>query len=622
MAFIRNTLQKHNTLALIISISAMFLIQAFFSEKACAYPFTEENRLDMNSADEFDFMDIYELDMLSAERIVKFRNENGPFSKEEDLLKFMPEDAFLDVLESIEIGTFRAPNLNGYSGNSYSDFTMDVDKKNSMTSHGRYNFNFGDTVDLRFAFGKDTAESNLKLTEKHLNYYFYTDSYLKKDYVIESSPAVKKVKVQTKKDEEIQKNDFEYLDNYFSQKVMVGRKKRKKIQGLYETNLDEANKYILVKKKKPKEAEEEPADEAEKPAEETKAKTDKAAKPEDNLVKDVKLDIPDYNKNRNMTSEIDVKRRMSDTKYISSVLTIGDVMVPQGKFPLIPLHRTENSGLKFKKYFQNFDFTAIGTKASERDTERLGGSLNFYLQDNTRLGARVEKLWNNDRNQQTDYVHLYGAGKLENINVYGEMQSVFNGADSVFAEAMSKFNNVSVTTRILSVKENYTNFTQGQPYSFDGQFTTFLRMNYNFSNISSFAASYQESDMKRNDPDEDYGKYKISKFRFLLYPTVKTRILMTYADEKDPLDIANNIFSTSVRYAYKPKISLIGKFYIKDNDINTSAGRNSETSLEWQRRVKDNLKIILKYSNLWDESKLNTPEEFTNLFKIGYYRNF
>jgi hypothetical protein len=98
--------------------------------------------------------------------------------------------------------------------------------------------------------------------------------------------------------------------------------------------------------------------------------------------------------------------------------------------------------------------------------------------------------------------------------------------------------------------------------------------------------------------------------------------MLTYIDERTPENIFNSTFATSLRYVYKPRIYLIGKFAIKDNDVDAPAGRTSESSLEWQRRVSSNLKIILKYINLWDEQKLNTQDEFTNVIKVAYYRNF
>ena len=98
--------------------------------------------------------------------------------------------------------------------------------------------------------------------------------------------------------------------------------------------------------------------------------------------------------------------------------------------------------------------------------------------------------------------------------------------------------------------------------------------------------------------------------------------MFTYMDEHTPLNIFNSTFATSLRYVYKPKIYLIGKFAIKDNDVDAPAGRSSEASVEWQRRVNNNLKVMIKYINLWDEQKLNTADEFTNVIKLAYYRNF
>ncbi len=606
MAFIRNKIQRLIILALFIS--------ALLPGSAFGYPFTENRRLDLNSADEFDFMDIYEMDFLSAEKAVKFRSENGPYTKEEDLLKFIPQDSFMDVFETIEVGSMKSPKYNFFNGNSYSEYGFDPNGRNTSTNYSRYNVYFDDAADLRLSFGQDSDESRINVKEKFVNFYYYTDSYLKKGYKIESAPSIRKIKTPVASNEESQKSNFEYLDGYFAQKVMVGRKKRKKVNGLFESNLETPEKYFLVKKKKKTEDETEAAEEAKnQPAEDMK---------KDEVIKDIKLDLPDYKKNGGTPGEESARKRTDEVKLLSSVLTLGDVMFPQGKYPLIDLHRTKNSGLKYKKYFQNFDFSVIGSKLSEVNENRLGGNLNFRLQENTSIGGRVEKLWDNDYNHSIDYLHFYGSGKLDNVSVYGEMQNVFNGAESIFAEAMSGFRDINLTTRILSVKENFSETSVTAPYSFDGQFTTFLRLNYNFSDIASFATSFQSSDLKRNNPDDDWGTRKISKFRFLLYPTDKTRMMLTYVDERTPDDIANNIFMTSVRYKYRQSIYLIGKFAITDNDVNSAAGRVSDTSLEWQRRIKTNLKVILKYQNLWDESKLNTDDEFTNIIKFAYFRNF
>jgi len=607
MAFIRNKI--HLFIITVILLSALPYGSAF------GYPFTEERRLDLNSADEFDFMDIYEMDFLSAEKAVKFRTDNGPFTKEEDLLKFIPRDSFLDVFETVEVGSMKSPKYNFYNGNSYSEYGMDPNGRNTATSHSRYNIYFNDAVDLRVSFGQDSDESSMKVKEKFINFYYYTDSYLKKGYVIESSPSARKIKTPVASNEDIQKSNFDYLDGYFSQKVMVGRKKRKKVNGLFETNLETPEKYFLVKKKK------KTGDEIEAEEEEAKKQPVKEEKNEE-LVKDIKLDLPDYKRNPGSPSGGPAEKRTDEVRLLSSVLTLGDVMFPQGKYPLIDLHRTRNAGLKYKKYFQNFDFSVIGSKLSDLNEHRIGGNLNFRLQENTSIGGRVEKLWDNDYNHNIDYLHFYGSGKLDNVSVYGEMQNVFNGAESIFAEAMSGFRDINLTTRILSVKENFSETKITAPYSFDGQFTTFLRLNYNFSDIASFATSFQSSDLQRNNPDEYWGTQKISKFRFLLYPTGKTRIMTTYVDERTPDDIINNIFMTSVRYKYRQSIYLLGKFAIKDNDVNAPAGRVSDTSLEWQRRIKTNLKLILKYQNLWDESRLNTDDEFTNIIKFAYFRNF
>ncbi|HNY12248.1 MAG TPA: hypothetical protein PKK26_11710, partial [Candidatus Wallbacteria bacterium] len=555
-----------------------------------------------------------EMDFLSAEKAVKFRSENGPYTKEEDLLKFIPQDSFMDVFETIEVGSMKSPKYNFFNGNSYSEYGFDPNGRNTSTNYSRYNVYFDDAADLRLSFGQDSDESRINVKEKFVNFYYYTDSYLKKGYKIESAPSIRKIKTPVASNEESQKSNFEYLDGYFAQKVMVGRKKRKKVNGLFESNLETPEKYFLVKKKKKTEDETEAAEEAKnQPAEDMK---------KDEIIKDIKLDLPDYKKNGGTPGEESARKRTDEVKLLSSVLTLGDVMFPQGKYPLIDLHRTKNSGLKYKKYFQNFDFSVIGSKLSEVNENRLGGNLNFRLQENTSIGGRVEKLWDNDYNHSIDYLHFYGSGKLDNVSVYGEMQNVFNGAESIFAEAMSGFRDINLTTRILSVKENFSETSVTAPYSFDGQFTTFLRLNYNFSDIASFATSFQSSDLKRNNPDDDWGTRKISKFRFLLYPTDKTRMMLTYVDERTPDDIANNIFMTSVRYKYRQSIYLIGKFAITDNDVNSAAGRVSDTSLEWQRRIKTNLKVILKYQNLWDESKLNTDDEFTNIIKFAYFRNF
>jgi|GEM_PF-7073117 len=625
MAFIHskniyNNVNVPPVILMIIALHCLFFPFAALAADAgyiVAEPFTEERRLDLNSADEFDFMDIYELDMLAAEKAVGFRRENGPFTKEEDLLNFIPQDAFLDIFETVEVGSLKSPQLNLFNGNSFTDYFYDIDKKESLSSYSRYNLNFGDTMDLRLAFGQTSGENHLYIKEKFVNIYYYSDSYLKKGYVIESSPAKQKIKIARETDEEIRKKDIEFLDGYFSEKVMLGRRKRKKINGLYETNLESYKKYILVKKKK--KTDEEPLQE------DNAAQADAGAAEKkdggEELVKSVKLDMPSYDAPAK-TSEVSVSGGAEKPKVLSMVLTLGDVMLPQGRHPLINLHRNNNSGLKFKKYFQNFDFSLIGTKLADKNQQRIGSGLNFSLSENSRIGGRVEKIWDNNYNHNIDYVHLYGMGRVENTSVYGEFQNVFNGAESIFAEAMSGFRDVNLTTRILSVKENYTDPLVVAPYSFDGQFSTFLRMNYNISGRASFATSYNVSELKKNDPDEDYGTQKITKYRFLLYPNQKSRIMLTYVDERTPLDILNNTFMTSLRYAYKPKISIIGKFAIKDEDVSSPAGRTSESSVEWQRRVSNNLKLIFKYINVWDENKLNTSDEFTNIIKCAYYRNF
>lgn len=604
---------KRSIIAAALILSAFSLI-AFQAGAAEAYPFTENRRLDLNSADEFDFMDAYELDFLAAEKAVKWRNENGPYAKEEDLLQFVPRDAFLDIFETIEVGTMKSPKYNNFNGNVYSDFDLDLDKSKSHSYYSRYNLTFGEAVDARVAFGEDSDESRMTVKEKFINFYYFTDSYLKKGYVIESSPQARKIAAKTPSAEEIQKANFEYLDGHFSQKVMIGRRKRKKVNGLFETNLETPYKYMLVKKPKKKAEEEEEPEAADSGA---PAKDEKDA-----LVKDIALDIPRYANAPGRTGEVAVTKRTDEIRLLSAVLTLGDVMVPQGRHPLINLHRTKNSGVKFKKYYQNFDFTLIGSKLSDLNQHRIGGNLNFHLQDNAKVGGRVEKLWDNDYNHSIDMVHIYGAGRVDNVSMYGEMQNVFDGAESIFAEAMSNFRDMSLTTRILSVKENFKEKAITAPYSFDGQFSTFLRLNYNFSDVASFSTSLQNTDMMRNDPDDRWGAQKISKFRFLLYPTQKTRMMFTYADDRTPDDITNNTFATSVRYAYRPRIYLIGKFAIRDNDVNAPAGRVSDSSFEWQRRIKNSLKVILKYQNLWDESKLNTDQEFVNILKLAYYRNF
>lgn len=583
-----------------------------------ARPFTEERRLDLNSADEYDFMDVYELDMLAAERAVSFRSQNGPFTREEDLLNFIPQDAYLDIFETVEIGTLKSPKIAAFNGSGFSDYFYDLDHKNSLSSYSRYNVHFGDAVDLRFAFGQTSGENHLYAREKFLNYYYYTDSYLKKGYIIESSPAKKITPAKFATDDEIRRKNIEFLDGYFSEKVMIGRKKRKKINGLFETDMESYKKYMLVRKKKKAPAEED--------AEEDAAAAP-AAEPEkkEELVKAVKLDLPRYDAASNGTGETEVRREKGGAeraKVLSMVLTLGDVMLPQGRHPLIDLHRSNNSGAKIKKYFQNFDWSVIGSKLADRDEQRIGSALNFRLNQDSLVGGRVEKIWDNGYNHNIDMVHFYGMGRVENTSVYGELQNVFNGAESVFAEVMSGFRDLTLTTRILSVKENFKDPLMVAPYSFDGQFSTFLRLNYNISGRASFASSYNVSDLKRNDPDEDYGTQKIAKYRFLLYPNAKARIMLTYIDERTPENIFNSTFAASLRYVYKPKIYLIGKFSIRDDDVDAPAGRTSESSFEWQRRVNDNLKIMLKYINLWDERKLNTDDEFTNVIKLAYYRNF
>jgi len=622
MAFNRNTPKSiiSHIAAIAFLAAVLFCFPAYAADHSqiTMQPFTQERRLDLNSADEYDFMDIYELDMLAARRAVNFRSQNGPFSKEEDLLDFIPQDAFLDVFETVEIGSLKSPRINNFNGNGFSDYFYDLDNKKSVSSYSRYNVYFGDTMDLRFSFGQTEGENHLYAREKFLNYYYYSDSYMKKGYVIESSPSKKITKAPVETEEELRRKNIEFLDGYFSQKVMIGRKKRKKINGLYETNMDSYKKYMLVKKKKAPEPEEEEGAESSEKSEPLKDEK------KDELVTAVKLDLPGYG-SADITSEARIAPAENGSaagKVLSMKLTLGDVMLAQGRHPLINLHRQNNSGAKFVKYFQNFDWSVIGSKLADRNEQRIGSALNFNLNDDTLIGGRVEKIWDNDYNHNIDYVHFYGMGRVENTSVYGEVQNVFNGAESVFAEVMSGFRDLTLTTRLLSVKENYREALTVAPYSFDGQFSTFLRLNYNISGRASFASSYNVSDLKRSDPDEDYGTQKIAKHRFLLYPNAKSRIMLTYIDERTPENIFNSTFATSLRYVYKPRIYLIGKFSIKDDDVDAPAGRTSESSLEWQRRVSGNLKIILKYINLWDERKLNTPDEFTNVIKLAYYRNF
>ncbi len=626
----------------IIFTAAVFDAYAASSGFITAQPFTEERRLDLNAADEFDFMDIYEIDMLAAERAVKFRNEKGPFTKEEDLLDFIPQDAFLDVFETVEIGSLKSSRIDHFNGNGFSDYFYDIDNKKSLSSYSRYNVNFGDTVDLRLAFGQTEGENHLYAREKFLNYHYYTDSYIKKGYVIESSPSKKITVSKPETDEELRRKNIEYLDGYFSQKVMVGRKKRKKINGLFETDLDSYKHYLLVKKPAKKKDAGYAEDGQNAPdninnmdvsvADGSGAAADSA---EDLLVKAVKLNLPSYDsaaglkegKARDATGDVPASGDSSGAKaepekLLSMTLTLGDVMLAEGRHPLISLHRRNNSGVRIKKYFGNFNWSVIGSKLADRNEQRIGSALNFNLNDDTLVGGRVEKIWDNDYNHNIDMVHFYGMGKLDNTSVYGEVQNVFNGAESIFAEVMSGFRDLSLTTRILSVKENYREPFIVAPYSFDGQFSTFLRLNYNISGRASFATSYNVSDLQRNDPDEHYGTRKISKHRFLLYPNTKSRIMFTYSDEHTPESTLNSSFASSFRYAYKPKIYLIGKFAIKDEDVDLPAGRISESSFEWQRRVSNNLKVMLKYINLWDESKLGTSGEFTNVIKAAYYRNF
>jgi hypothetical protein len=619
----------------ILLLIALIAAPACACSQACAaghslitaQPFTEERRLDLNTADEYDFMDIYEFDMLAAERAVKFKNAGGPFSKEEDLLNFIPQDAFLDIFETVEVGSLKSRNANNFNGSGFSDYFYDINNKKSLSSYSRYNVNFGDTMDLRFSFGQTEGENHLYVREKFLNYYYYTDSYLKKGYVIESSPSKKIIKAKVETDEELRRKNIEYLDGYFSQKVMIGRKKRKKINGLFETNLDSYKKHLLVKRKKGPSAEEQQEDEAEKEAPQAAPVSSEAGEDKSELVKAVKLNLPSYGPGDSKNAGDENARGAEDDgvkrdKILSMVLTLGDVMFAEGRHPLISLHRRNNSGVKIKKYFNNFDWSAIGSKLADKNEHRIGSALNFHLNDDTLVGGRVEKIWDNNYNHNIDFVHFYGMGRVDNTSVYGELQNVFNGAESIFAEVMSGFRDLSLTTRILSVKENYKEPLAVAPYSFDGQFSTFLRLNYNISGRASFASSYNVSDLKINNPDEDYGTQKIIKHRFLLYPNAKSRIMFTYIDEHTPLNIFNSTFATSLRYVYKPKIYLIGKFAIKDNDLDAPAGRSSESSVEWQRRVNNNLKVMIKYINLWDEQKLNTPDEFVNVIKLAYYRSF
>lgn len=596
-----------------IRLSAVLLCLSFLAcclapRAVSAYPFNRVDRLDVNGADEYDYMDVDEIDFLRALKLMERRRETGEYARIEDLTDVLSPDLFGMIADTVEVGSYRGPRDAFYSGNSFSDVKWFMDRDRSYAWRGLYNFHLSDRVYARVAYSKGTEEGQLSFDDLFLNYYQWSDGFFPKGKTSVPRPEAE---VRAKIEEgyvDLEQRVLSDFNARYGHEMSIGRKRRRMIHGLYETDLQSYQKHWLTKA--PKERPKRPA----RPP--RKAEPAPEGKPEKPLLP-YKMRVP-------IREE---KAAAEERKPVmTGIWTLGDVMFPQGAKPLLDLHRTGFRGVKYEKILDQFRAGMLYKRDETADLQVIGG--NAYARvggGDAIVGARANRVYAKRSDNDIQHVSIYAmgdAGENGNTHLYGEYQSVFGGASSIQGLVTSRFRDLFLTTKILSVKEDWQGPAAVAPYTFDGEFTSHLRLSYLFSGISSVSVWTERGKVYDGEPDFELGVRHETGARLFLKPTEKALFSMGYRQVRNVDGMVDDVFLGRLRYRYRPKFHVYLTTEFTDRDVRSQLGRVSSNGIEFRWRARENLKVNLEFIDRWDEALAGTENEHEGIGRVNYYYNF
>ena len=204
-------------LNLILLLAILLMLLPHFGEVSSAYPFDMVDRLDLNSADIYDFMDLPEIDLLRAEKLVERRKKIGEYEKLEDITSIISPDLFNIICDTVEVGSFKGPREQLFSGNSFSDIKWNMEGDSDYSILGRYNMYLSNRVFARISYDRGTFENKLNFREIFVDYYTWSDGFFPKNMVVVPRPEAETRKRIIEGTEAMEKR---VLSNFDSNMVM------------------------------------------------------------------------------------------------------------------------------------------------------------------------------------------------------------------------------------------------------------------------------------------------------------------------------------------------------------------------------------------------------------------
>lgn len=592
----------------ILLLSVCLAVVAFAPAAASAYPFNRVDRLDVNGADEYDYMDLDEVDFLRALKLMERRRETGEYARIEDLTEVLSPDLFGMLADTVEVGSFRGPRDAFYSGNSFSDVKWYMDRDQAYAWRGLYNFHLSDRVYARVAYSNGTEEGKLRFDDLFLNYYQWSDGFFPAGKVSVPRP---KAEVRAKIEEgyvDLEQRVLADFNARYGHEMSIGRKRRRMIHGLYDTDLKSYQKHWLVKA---------PKEPPKKPAPPPAAEAKPAPGPPEKPLLPYKMRVP---------VREEKAERAAPAPVMVGIWTLGDVMFPQGMRPLLSLHRTGYRGVKYERILDQFRAGMLYKRDETGDLQAIGG--NAYARvagGDAIVGARANRVYARTTDNDIQHVSIYAMGDTgpdKSTHLYGEYQSVFGGASSIQGLISTRFRDLFLTTRILSVKEDWQGPAAVAPFSFDGEFTTHLRLSYLFSGISSVSVWTERSKVQAGDPDFELGVRHEHGARMFLKPTEKALFTLGYRQARHVDGTLDDIYLGRLRYRYRPRFHIFLTSELTDRDVRSQLGRLATNGIEFRWRARDNLKVNLEFTDRWDEALAGTDREHEGIGRINYYYNF
>ncbi len=533
------------------------------------------------------------------------RRETGEYARVEDLTDVLSADHFGMLADTVEVGSYRGPRDAFYSGNSFSDLRWYMDRDRNYAWRGLYNFHLSNRVFARISYDKGTNESNLEFDEVFLNYYQWSDGFFPKGKVSVPRP---KAEVRAKIEEgyeDLEQRVLADFNSRFGHEMSIGRLRKKTIHGLYETDLDSWQKYWLTKRPK------------ERPRKKAAPKAEPAPAPERaKPLLPYKMAVP---------PKKEKEERAEPEPVMVGIWSLGSVMFPEGPRPLLDLHRTRFKGVKYERIFDAFRAGMLYKKDDNRDLQVIGGHAWARFNDgNAIVGAKANRVYARVADNDIQDVQVYAMGDANDgrTHLYGEVESVFDGATQIYGLMTSRFRDTFLTTKIRSVKENWDGPKAVAPFTFDGEFTSHLRLSYLFSGISSASAWAERSKVFAGDPDVELGVRTENGCRLFLKPTEKALFSMGYRMVRNVDGMLDDVYLGRLRYRYRPRLHIYLTTEFTDRDVRSRLGQLAQHSVEFRYRARDNLKVNLEFIDQWDQARAGTDDEHEGIGRINYYFNF